>query len=152
MSQSKGVSVIARTIMWLVLCVFAASTVFYRVFLFHRKEAGDETAPPWTLSSVALYLIPILIALSMRCWVIPRLRNQILALIPFLIGATCAQALTFFGLFLVPQQRFNLFFYTTWGLLLMFMPVWKGKVEPGAAPNGGPARPPPIPTVTEGRR
>jgi hypothetical protein len=147
MSQSKAASVAARTIMGLVLCLFAISTVFYRLFLFHRPEAGAAAAPPWTLSSFALYVVPILIALSMRWLVIPRLRNQLLALIPFMVGVFSAQALTFFGLFLVPRQRFNLFFYTTWGLLLMFIPVWKGKVEPCAAPNGGSATPPQIPAV-----
>jgi hypothetical protein len=137
--------------MWLVLCVFAVSTVFYRLFLFHRTGAGDAAAPPWTLSSFALYVIPILIALLMRWLVIPRLRNQLLALIPFLVGVSSAQVLTFFGLFLVPQPRFDLFFYTTWGLLLMLIPVWKGEAEPCAAPNDSPATPPPLPTVREGR-
>ena len=136
--SKKSSAIVVRILMWLAWCFSAVQLVFDRTFLVGSSHRTHAVAQSWSPSSLALYLVPIVLALSMRWWVIPRLRNPLMGLIALVFGLSFGNALAFFGIFIVPQH-FDLFFWTSLLLLLQFAPLWREKVEQADAPNRHPA-------------
>jgi hypothetical protein len=122
MNQANSDASTARVVSWFLWVPLAAMLPYLRLFLF-RKPTGP--APPWTLFTGVLYLTPIVLVVAIRWFVIPKLRNRLIVLLPFVFGLLSAFALTLFGLYVVGFCRFELFYYTNWVLFLVLLPVWK---------------------------
>ena len=128
MIQRNKTNVPTAIVMWVMWFAFVNATVMYRIFLVGKTANTHSITAPDTVLVWALYLIPIVIVMSLRWLVIPRLRIPFLMMVPFVLGFAFAEALTFFGIFLFPKQ-FNLFYFTSWFLLLQLMPLWKRKTD-----------------------
>lgn len=111
-------------IMWVIWGACLTGIVIYRFSLVGSEENTKSVVMPHALGGWLAYLVPVVIAVSMRWLVIPRIMNPFLAMIPFYIGISFAEALTFFGIFIFPKQ-FTLFYFTSWALMLQLAPLWR---------------------------
>lgn len=115
-------------VMWVMWAAFATALVMYRQMLVGKNANTHSLAAPDSALGWVLYVIPIVVVLSLRWLVIPRLRNPVLIMAPFVICFAFTEALTFFGIFLLHEQ-FNLFYFTSWFLILQLIPLWQQKAE-----------------------
>jgi hypothetical protein len=111
-------------VMWVLWGAFASALVMYRQMLVGKTANTHSLTAPDSPLGWVLYLIPIAVVMSVRWLVIPRLRDPRLVMPPFIVGFAFTEALTFFGIFLLPKQ-FCLFYFTSWFLILQLMPLWK---------------------------
>ncbi len=129
MKSNASIAVAERAVLWLLWCVFCGALIFYRMVLVTEAHNTSSLEFPATTFGLLQYSIPLAVSLGARWLVVPRLRVPFLALVPFLIGIATAEMLTFFGIFLSPKS-FNVFFFTTVILMLMWIPIWRNNVEP----------------------
>lgn len=128
MIQRHKLSGPASIVIWLFWSMFAVSLIFYRIALVGTADNTHSITAPQSVSGWLAYIIPIGLTLPIRWLVIPRLRNPLLVLIPFIAGLAAAEALMFLGIFIFKAQ-FSLFFLTSVLLLLQMMPLWKPKTN-----------------------
>lgn len=111
-------------VMWVLWAAFACALVMYRQMLLGKTANTHSLTAPDSAFGWVLYVIPIVAVMSVRWLVIPRVRDPRLVMPPYMVGFAFAEALTFFGIFLLPKQ-FSLFYFTSWFLILQLMPLWR---------------------------
>jgi hypothetical protein len=121
--QHDKFSASASIVAWFLWCAFAGSLIAYRMWLVGAADNTNSIRAPQDVGSWLAYIIPTGLALTLRWLVIPKLRNPFLKLIPFLVGLSAAELLTFLGIFIF-QLQFSLYFLTNGLLLLQMLPLW----------------------------
>lgn len=111
-------------ILWVIWGAILIGLVYYRMLLVSGADNTKSIVMPEGSTGWLLYLVPIVIAVSMRWLVIPRIRNPMRVMVPFIVGISFAETLTFFGIFIFPKQ-FTLFYFTSWALMLQLAPLWR---------------------------
>lgn len=127
--------------LWIIWATMLVSIFYYR-FKLAPMPRGLPPAEPFTYPGVYLSPIPLLIATVVRWLVLPRAVRFQQILVCLVVGLAMSEAVTFFGLFLVPAElsetRAILFTLSTFGIL-QFIPLYPiPQDKPDAAPDFAP--------------
>lgn len=111
-----------RIIMWIIWLSLVSVLPMYRIFLSTGSDRID-TFQNVSFLAVALYVFPLGLTIFLRWYLIPKIKNLLIAFIPFFIGSQVAVSLSFYGLFLF-EEFLSVFFITSCLATLQFMPVF----------------------------
>jgi hypothetical protein len=112
----------AQTMVWWIL--WAAFQV--GIVIIYRTLSGALPQPPTEPVDSSAWLAgfaPLTISVIIRWFVLPRARTAQSALPVFIIGIAMAESATFFGLYIFPAHRQELFMWSALGIF-QFIPYF----------------------------
>jgi hypothetical protein len=106
-------------IWWILWFVFLLSIPQY--YFFFGKAPSTATSIP-----VLIGVIPFVLSGIVRWVILPRIKNAGVAFALFIVGIAVAEACCFFGLFLIPAHKQDLFILSILGIV-QFAPFFARK-------------------------
>jgi hypothetical protein len=120
-----------QILVWWALWAAFQTGIFFIFFILGRpgKPATTADVLPWMAG-----MIPFLLSILVRWQLLPRIGNPQKALSCLVIGIALAEATTFFGIFLIPSHKTELFIFSALGIF-QFIPVYARRVLENAEPE-----------------
>ena len=114
-------------VMWIIWFVFLQAAFAYHFVLGDGFPKGDNAAEPMASWLWMLCVVPVVLALVVRWWVIPRLKQQRQMLVALIIGLALSEAPILFELFLIgatyPQNQIAVLMIAVFSLI-QFAPIY----------------------------
>ena len=103
---------------WAIWFSLQMGLIFFYIFLSAAAKVTSSGSPLWLIALGALVISSII-----RWVMLPRFDNAQKAFPIFIMGMAFAESLCFFGLFLVPEHKLELFLLSFLGML-QFIPIF----------------------------
>ena len=120
----KTANVTVKTLMWVIWIAMMMALPLYKIFLGGGGERVDTHARPVDLFVLSLFCVPLLVSTGIRWLIIPKFKNSLRILTPFIAGVALAESLVFYGKFLVPEFE-SVFFWAGVLAMAQFVPVYR---------------------------
>ncbi len=114
-------------VLWVIWASIFSALFFYRSFLEGSFEGSGMLAENPSLLW-GLYGGTLVIAFSLRFFLLTRARKLQQALTLMIIGLAVSESLTFYGLFLFPEYL-DLMFYTSVVLVFVYIPTYASRLK-----------------------
>lgn len=125
-----------KILLWFIWVAILCGVISYQVFLGNEHRTLATFAFPDDSFALGALLLPLIISVGIRWFLIPFLRHPLLVLIPFILGIAIAESLSFYGLFLFAGQYNSIFFYASLLAVLQFCPYFIGGKHAPSAMKG----------------